>query len=81
MSEGHDADEGSDLEATVRRQAALHDAVKLEATSLEEAMAAFHAMIRQAAKLNALRGIDPVDRWRRVREECRLSLPDRESRR
>ena len=56
----------------------VHDAVKLAGIPIEDAMAAFHAMIRQTAAWDALRGIDPVHRWRRVREESQLSLPDRE---
>lgn len=58
------------FDALIRRQARLHEERKLERMDVGQAMAIFDALIRQTAAWDALRGIDPMNRWRRGKEEA-----------
>ncbi len=49
------------------RQIARHEASKFEPDA-EKAMALFHALMIENARWDALRGVDPMERWRRDKE-------------
>lgn len=55
------------LTKLLEAQAAVH-ATRKAAESAEEGLRAFHALLRRTAEWDALRGVDPVERWRRARE-------------
>jgi hypothetical protein len=54
-------------EPSFERQIALHEAGKFEPDA-ERAMALFHRLIVENARWDALRGVDPMERWRRDKE-------------
>jgi hypothetical protein len=49
------------------RQIARHEAAKFEPDAAR-AMALFHALMIENARWDALRGVDPMERWRRDKE-------------
>jgi hypothetical protein len=49
------------------RQIEVHDAGKFE-PDVERAMVMFHMLMIENARWDALRGVDPMERWRRDKE-------------